>query len=135
MELLGAIEALRALRERCEVQFFTDSEYVQAGITKGVPFWKRNNWRTTGKKPVKNKDLWCELDSLAAGHQVTWNWVRGHAGNKENERCDFLARSAIEHLKKKFTRAQLKEMLGVFKAANAEAAAFSLETKQVDFLV
>lgn len=123
MELQGAIQALRALKEGCKVQFYTDSEYVKAGITRGVPFWKRNNWRTTGKKPVKNKDLWLELDSLAASHNVEWIWVKGHSGHLQNERCDLLARQEIEKLRRKFSRAELSKMLTAFKAANDEAAA------------
>ena len=124
MELTAAIEALRALREHCEVQFFTDSEYVQAGITKGVPYWKRNNWRTAGKSPVKNKDLWMELDRLASTQAIAWNWLKGHAGHTENERCDLLARTAIAELRKKYSREQLAAALDEFKAkrANEEAA-------------
>ena len=122
MELEGAIRSLRALKEMCVVQFHTDSIYVQAGITKGVPFWKRNQWRTTAKKAVKNQDLWIELDALAAKHQVTWNWVKGHAGHPLNERCDLLARQEILRLRQKFTRAQLSEFLQAFKAANLEAS-------------
>lgn len=124
MELTAAIEGLRALRERCEVQFFTDSEYVQAGITKGVPYWKRNNWRTAGKSPVKNKDLWMELDRLASTQAISWNWLKGHAGHTENERCDLLARTAIAELRKKCSREQLAAALDEFKAkrANEEAA-------------
>ena len=124
MELTAAIEGLRALRERCEVQFFTDSEYVQAGITKGVPYWKRNNWRTAGKSPVKNKDLWMELDRLASTQAIAWNWLKGHAGHTENERCDLLARTAIAELRKKCSREQLAAALDEFKAkrANEEAA-------------
>lgn len=120
MELTGAIEALRALRERCEVQFFTDSKYVKAGITKGVSFWKRNGWRTSAKSPVKNKDLWVELDRLAAEHSVTWNWVKGHAGHAGNERCDLLARAAITALRKQHSRDQLATLLAEFKAAQAK---------------
>ncbi|MGZ8919630.1 MAG: ribonuclease HI [Limisphaerales bacterium] len=120
MELTGAIEALRALRERCEVQFFTDSEYVKAGITKGVSFWKRNGWRTSAKSPVKNKDLWIELDRLAAKHSVTWNWLKGHAGHTENERCDLLARAGITDLRKKHSREQLGALLTEFKTAQAK---------------
>jgi ribonuclease HI len=117
MELMAAIQGLRALRERCEVQFYTDSEYVRAGITKGVPFWKRSNWRTVSKTPVKNKELWIELDELAAKHQVTWHWLKGHAGHAENEKCDSLARVAITAVRKKFSRDQLATELHAFKAA------------------
>ena len=119
MELTAAIEGLRALRERCDVQFFTDSEYVQSGITKGVPYWKRNHWRTAGKSAVKNKDLWIELDRLASGHVISWNWLKGHAGHTENERCDLLARGAIAELRKKYSREQLSAALNDFKATRA----------------
>jgi ribonuclease HI len=123
MELTAAIGGLRALRERCEVQFFTDSEYVQAGITKGVPYWKRNNWRTAGKSPVKNKDLWIELDRLASTQAIVWNWLKGHAGHTENERCDLLARTAIAELRKKYSREQLSAALEEFKAKRASEEA------------
>ena len=123
MELTAAIEGLRALREGCAVEFFTDSAYVQAGITKGVPFWKRSQWRTAAKTPVKNKDLWMELDRLARGHEVSWNWVKGHAGHKENERCDVLARAAISELRKRFSRPELAAFLTEFKAAQSRSAA------------
>jgi ribonuclease HI len=129
MELTAAIEGLRALRDRCEVQFFTDSEYVQAGITKGVPYWKRNHWRTAGKSPVKNKDLWIELDRLASGHTIVWKWLKGHAGHTENERCDLLARSAIVELRKKYSREQLATFLNEFKTnrENEESARLSAQ--------
>jgi ribonuclease HI len=129
MELTAAIEGLRALRDRCEVQFFTDSEYVQAGITKGVPYWKRNHWRTAGKSPVKNKDLWTELDRLASDHAIVWKWLKGHAGHTENERCDLLARAAIADLRKKFSREQLATSLNEFKAKreNEESARCSAQ--------
>lgn len=120
MELTAAIEGLKALREHCEVQFFTDSEYVKAGITKGVSFWKRNGWRTSAKTAVKNKDLWMELDRLAREHAVTWNWVKGHAGHAGNERCDLLARTAISDLRKRHSRDQLALHLAEFKAAQAK---------------
>jgi ribonuclease HI len=122
MELTAAIEALRALREPCQVQFFTDSEYVRAGITKGVPVWKRLNWRTVSKSPVKNKELWLELDRLSAKHEITWTWLKGHAGHLENERCDLLARNAIAELRKRFSRAELSARLSEFKAAQSRPA-------------
>jgi ribonuclease HI len=121
MELTGAIEALRALRERCNVAFYTDSEYVKAGITKGVAFWKRQNWRTVAKTPVKNKDLWIALDELASHHSITWHWLKGHAGHTENERCDVLARAAIVEIRKKHSAAQLAAFLAEFKSAQAAA--------------
>lgn len=90
MELTAAIEALAALKRNCSVELHTDSEYVKKGITEWLPRWKRNNWRRrTG--PVKNADLWQQLEREASRHAITWKWVRGHAGDPENERCDELA--------------------------------------------
>lgn len=94
MELTAAIEALSALKRPCRVVLHTDSEYVKRGITEWLPGWKRRNWRRrTG--PVLNEDLWRRLDAEAARHAVTWRWVRGHAGDPLNERCDELAGAAI----------------------------------------
>ena len=95
MELTAAIEALKTLKRPCQVQFFTDSEYLRKGITEWVSNWKRRGWLTASKKPVKNKDLWQALDAAIGGHQIEWHWVRGHAGYAENERVDQLARNAI----------------------------------------
>lgn len=94
MELLGAIEGLKALNQVCEVELTTDSKYVKDGINQWVKNWKSNGWRTSAKKPVKNKDLWQLLDEQTNKHQVTWKWVKGHSGHPENERCDELARNA-----------------------------------------
>ena len=96
MELTAAIEGLRALREDCEVEVITDSEYVKNGITIWIHAWKRKNWMTTGKKPVVNQDLWQELDELAARHKTTWTWTKGHATHADNNRCDELATSAAK---------------------------------------
>jgi ribonuclease HI len=95
MELTAAIEALRALKGRCVVELHTDSEYLKNGITQWIRGWKRNGWKTSAKKPVKNADLWQELDALADAHQVEWSWVRGHAGHDLNERADELARQGM----------------------------------------
>ena len=116
MELTAAIEALRVLRESCEVQLFTDSNYLKSGIISWVPGWKRTNWRTSTKTPVKNKDLWVELDDLAAKHKVAWKWLKGHAGHAGNEKCDELARMAIIELRRTHSREQLSEHLARFKA-------------------
>jgi ribonuclease HI len=95
MELTAAVEALDALKRPCRVTLYTDSEYVQKGITAWLPQWKRNNWkRKTGA--VKNADLWKALDAAVARHEVEWRWVKGHAGHPENERCDALASNEIE---------------------------------------
>lgn len=94
MELLAAIVALESLKSPCQVQLTTDSQYVRLGITQWLAGWKRNDWRTSQKKPVKNKDLWQRLDSASQPHRVEWIWVKGHTGHPENERCDQLARNA-----------------------------------------
>ena len=95
MELTGAIEALKALKSPCQIQFYTDSEYLRKGITEWIRAWKRKNWKTSAKKPVKNQDLWRELDSVIQQHEIEWHWLRGHAGQRDNERVDQLARDAI----------------------------------------
>jgi len=95
MELLAAINALEALERPSTITVVTDSAYVKGGITEWLRSWKRNNWRTATKKPVKNEDLWRRLDEAAARHQVTWTWVKGHAGHPENERADALARAGM----------------------------------------
>lgn len=98
MELTAAVEALAALKRPCSVTFYTDSEYLRNGITKWLKAWKRNNWvRREG--PVKNVDLWKRLDELAQTHEIDWRWVRAHAGNAYNERCDELAAEAIERIR------------------------------------
>ena len=94
MELMAAIVGLESLKEDCNVVLTTDSQYVRLGITQWLKNWKRNNWRTSQKEPVKNKDLWQRLDAASARHQIDWQWVKGHAGHQENERCDELARVA-----------------------------------------
>jgi len=98
MELTAVIRALEALRRRCRVRVYTDSQYVQRGITSWIHDWKRRGWRTADRKPVKNEDLWRRLDDLARGHEVEWHWVRGHADNAGNERADALANRGIDEL-------------------------------------
>ena len=98
MELRAVIEALSALKRRVAVQLYTDSEYVRRGITEWLPNWKARRWRTAAGKPVKNQDLWEALDALAAGHDIEWHWVPGHAGVPGNERVDELANAAIDAL-------------------------------------
>jgi ribonuclease HI len=95
MELMAAIRALEALKRPSAVIVYTDSRYVHDGITRYLPVWKKNGWRTADKKPVKNVDLWQRLDQALREHQVQWRWVKGHAGHPENERADRLARSGI----------------------------------------
>jgi ribonuclease HI len=110
MELQAAIEGLSRIKEPCDVELFTDSEYLREGITKWISAWKARGW----KKKVKNKDLWHELDTAAARHKVIWHWVRGHSGNRGNERCDLLAMHEAERLKKSSTREQLANALAEF---------------------
>jgi len=94
MELTAAIEGLRALKEPCEVELITDSEYVKNGITEWIHGWKRKNWMTAAKKPVVNRDLWEELDRQTARHKIQWVWTKGHASHADNNRCDELAQRA-----------------------------------------
>jgi ribonuclease HI len=100
MELTAAIEALEALKQPCEVIITTDSQYVKNGINQWISNWKKRGWKTADKKPVKNIDLWQQLDELVSRHQVKWQWVRGHSGHPENERADALANRGIDELKK-----------------------------------
>lgn len=116
MELQAAIEALRILKEPCEIDFHTDSQYVRHGISQWIAGWKRNGWRTSAKQPVKNADLWQQLDAATAHHQIHWHWVKGHAGHADNERCDELANAAIAKVKADYTQEQLKGLLEEFKA-------------------
>lgn len=95
MELMAVIEGLGALSRPCTVAVYTDSQYVQKGITEWMHSWKRRGWKTADNKPVKNEDLWKRLDAAAARHTVSWHWVRGHAGHAENERADGLARAGL----------------------------------------
>jgi len=101
MELLAAISALEALKRRSKVQLWTDSNYVKDGISKWIHGWKRNGWKTADKKPVKNAELWQRLDALRLQHDISWHWVKGHAGHDENERADELAREGMAPFKKK----------------------------------
>jgi ribonuclease HI len=96
MELMAAIQGLESLRRPAKVLVVTDSTYVRDGITKWIHGWKKNGWRTASKKPVKNEDLWRRLDAAVVRHEVTWEWVKGHAGHPENERADELATSAAK---------------------------------------
>lgn len=95
MELMAAIYALKALKEPCSVDLYTDSVYVRNGISTWLEGWKKNNWRTASKSPVKNMELWQALEDICSHHAVRWHWVKGHAGHPDNERADALARKAI----------------------------------------
>lgn len=98
MELMAVIAALEALKRPCQIDVWTDSQYVQKGIAEWLPNWKKRNWLTADKKPVKNVDLWQRLDAAAQLHRIAWNWVKGHAGHPENERADQLANRGVEEM-------------------------------------
>lgn len=101
MELTAAIEALESLKRSSEIDIYTDSQYVRGGITAWIEGWKKNGWKTSNRKPVKNIDLWQRLDDLKAQHDINWHWVRGHAGTDGNERADELAREGMEPFRAK----------------------------------
>jgi len=98
MEMTAAIKALNQLTRPCEVVLTTDSQYLRQGITQWIANWKKRGWKTAAKQPVKNKDLWQQLDELEQKHSISWNWVKGHSGHRENERADELANKGIETL-------------------------------------
>tara|TARA_Y100001970_G_scaffold39046_1_gene48072 strand:- start:142 stop:576 length:435 start_codon:yes stop_codon:yes gene_type:complete len=98
MELMAAIKALEEIDKDYEITLYTDSNYVKDGITSWISNWKKNNWKTTSKKDVKNKELWIRLDEAIKDKNISWVWVKGHAGNAGNEQADYLARSALEKL-------------------------------------
>ena len=99
MELMAAIQALETLTEACDVTLYTDSKYVQQGISQWLPNWVRRGWKTAGGAPVKNQDLWERLNAAAKRHHIDWRWVKGHAGDPDNERVDGLARDAATRIK------------------------------------
>ena len=121
MELLAAISALSALKESCEVEFYTDSEYVRSGISEWLARWKAKGWMLTKKKPVQNDDLWRELDKQSARHKIEWCWVRGHNGNEMNERCDKLAGEQIAKIRREHTADQLRQKLEDFKTSRSNS--------------
>jgi len=98
MELTAAIEALKYFKDKQTITIITDSKYVKDGIQSWIQNWKKNGWKTATKKPVKNKELWIELDQLISKHIISWEWVKGHAGNAHNEQADYLARRYIEEV-------------------------------------
>lgn len=96
MEMMAAIQALKTLKESCTIELFTDSNYLKNGITSWIHNWKKKNWKTASGKPVKNLELWEELDNISKNHEITWRWVKGHNGNEGNEKADSLANKAID---------------------------------------
>ena len=104
MELTAVIRALAALKRESTVELYTDSEYVRKGITEWLAAWKRRGWKTSDRKPVKNADLWRELETVAGSHRVRWHWVKGHSGHPENERADALANRGVTSTRQDETR-------------------------------
>ena len=114
MELQAAISALTALKAPCVVTLFTDSEYLLQGITEWLSRWKAHNWRTADRKPVKNDDLWRQLDEVASRHSIDWQWLKGHAGHPDNERCDQLAGAEIQKIRRQHTLEKLAALREAF---------------------
>jgi len=117
MELQAAISALTAVKASCDLTLFTDSEYLRQGITEWLPHWKANHWRTADRKPVKNDDLWRQLDAIASRHYVTWQWLKGHVGHPDNERCDQLARAEIVKLRRNYSSEKPAALRAAFVAS------------------
>ena len=126
MELRASIAALAVLKEPCRVALHTDSQYLRDGITRWLPGWQRNGWRTREKKAVKNADLWRELAAGAARHQVSWCWLKGHAGHEHNERCDQLAVAQVAAIRRSHNSTQLRELLEAFRRRSTDPAADAL---------
>ena len=119
MELQAAIAALTTVGEPCDIEIFTDSQYLRKGITQWLQLWKARGWRTVSRQPVKNDDLWRQLDQLVAPHRITWKWLKGHAGHPDNERCDHLAGLEIAKLRERHTPQQLAALRAGFDAARS----------------
>ena len=117
MELQAAISALESLKEPCEVTLFTDSEYLRGGITEWLPRWKANHWRTADRKAVNNDDLWRQLEEATSPHRVTWQWLKGHVGHPDNERCDQLAAAEIAKVRRTYTPEKLAALREAFIAS------------------
>jgi len=122
MELRAAIESLSLLTKPCIVHLHTDSQYLRQGITGWIFSWKKNGWKTSTRQPVKNADLWQALDQSLRKHQISWHWVKGHAGNPENERCDQLAGMAMQEIRSRYTPQQLASALQMFKQQGDSSA-------------
>ena len=132
MELTAAISALQTLKEPCEVIIFTDSQYLRMGITEWIHSWRKKGWMTAKREPVKNDDLWRTLDAACKPHRIHWNWLKGHAGHPENERCDALAGAEMEKIQKSHTREELAARLEEFRRNNIKDSP-SPRTGQMDF--
>ena len=125
MEIQAALEGLRVLKEPCEVELYTDSEYLRQGITEWILLWKRKGWKTQERKPVKNADLWKELDEFASKHKISWHWLKGHAGHVHNERCDSLATGEVEKLRARHKPEEFAAALACFRAEQVARAALN----------
>jgi ribonuclease HI len=123
MELRASIEALAVLKESCRVELHTDSQYLRDGITRWLPGWKRNGWRTRARQGVKNVDLWRELDRHAERHVMSWSWLKGHAGHEHNEHCDQLAVAEVRRIRAALSPGQLRELLAAFRQEQSNATA------------
>jgi ribonuclease HI len=132
MELTAAISALKTLKEPCEVIIFTDSQYLRMGITEWIHSWRKRGWVTAKREPVKNDDLWRTLDTACMPHRIHWNWLKGHAGHPENERCDALAGSEMENIQKSHTPEELAARLEEFRRNNIKNSP-SPHAAQMDF--
>ena len=117
MELQATISALTALKESCDIKLFTDSEYLRGGITEWMPRWKANQWRTADRKAVKNEDLWRQLEEASSRHRETWQWLKGHVGHPDNEKCDQLARAEIVKLRRNYSPEKLAALREAFVAS------------------
>jgi ribonuclease HI len=115
MELRAAIGALEALKRPCEIEFYTDSQYLRNGISEWIRGWKARRWLTLDRKPVKNEDLWRRLDALTSAQRIRWHWLKGHSGHPLNERCDALARAEIVKVKQQYPADLLTRLLQEFK--------------------
>jgi len=121
MELQAAIAALTALNRTCDVELFTDSAYLRNGITQWIKGWKAKGWRTKARTPVKNEDLWRQLDEHATRHRIEWHWLKGHAGHVDNERCDELAGAEIAKLRASHSPQRLRELCDRFQTGRGRA--------------
>jgi ribonuclease HI len=121
MELRAAIGALEALKRPCEIDFYTDSQYLRNGISQWIRGWKARRWLTLDRKPVKNEDLWRRLDALTSAQRIRWYWLKGHSGHPLNERCDALARAEIAKVKQQYPADLLTRLLREFKQGRSAA--------------
>lgn len=132
MELQAAIEALEALKEPCRVELYSDSSYLRNGVVKWIEKWRARGWFTNGNHPVRNQDLWKKLDMVQKRHSITWHWLKGHADNPFNTRCDRLAKLEIANINRTHTQAQLKAHLSTFFVTHRPKIGSGVSEKVVD---